>query len=233
MRTLAVGIALCLWTLGPAVQAQTYEGLGLNHPALSDDYFGDDWVSGPFATASSPNAEAKGLGPGASTVAFARGGIRAGLEEPYIATSGGAVNFGSRVETLLPPFADGFIFGYTSGTLGLWIEGHLYEPDLVKRKTSASSGKSRVVLKQKSFVAIRMGAFDGSVRTSSPDFAYVQRCKGQADIRTDPPKGVRTVKLKVSCKGNEAIVQTIKTQLTAILDKPKSAFELVGSQPLL
>ncbi len=129
--------------------------------------------------------------------------------------------------TLIPPLASGFVRHITdvpSVYIGNFVQALLYEPDQIKRKETRK--ESRALLKQKSHVAFRWGQTSAGRATSSPDFAFVEKCKAQAEIRQRKSDDSKTYKFKLRCSGNDKSVSEIKDQLELLFGKRRSGFDL-------
>lgn len=210
-------------------------GLGLDNPGLQDLDLGR-YGLGFVASVKGARLASS---PASSDVA---GAIKIGkLDDPrnlyvgFPSPYGNAPTFAAGLSsTLVPPFAAGAVLHATNGpaTQGPFVQAIIYEPDEVKRK-GASGEKSRIQLKQKSYVAIRFGRFGGTGLNYIPNPTtifgglQVEACRAQAEITNNPKKTPPiAAKFKVKCSGKSTEVQRVKAALEAVLGKAKSGFDL-------
>ncbi len=235
--------ALVLAAVPGAAQAIDVPGLGLDNPALEDVHFDASGFFGRIARVKGVD-NAFDYEPGRD---YAFGYMKAGqlprLPHRYVFYTF-PTEFGSHTpstsklsQTLVPIFAHGMVgkvdleTGIGPNRFGPFLQAIVYEPDQIKRK-GAPGEKTRLQFKQKSWVAVRLGRFNGSGHpfgiTSLSGGLQIEGCRAQVDLRNDPsktaPTGTAKMKVKCSGKGNE--VQRVRNKLEEILGKAKSGFDL-------
>ncbi len=228
MRKLCVALALVAALIPSGVHAIDVPGLGLDHPGLEDHFFGFYGDLGRYAYV-------KGAPTGS-----APSGLLGHLKVVQMPRAAYALSYGwpwasSDIlsSTLVPVFAAGAVGHNTGGggyLRGPFAQAILYEPDHVKRKGGPGE-KSRLQLKQKSYLAFRFGQFAGTgggVADTISATVVLESCKAQVDSRNDPSKPAPTgsARMKVKCSGKGAPVQSVRDRLGAIFGKSKSGFEV-------
>jgi hypothetical protein len=235
IRTLAAPLGLALLLLAGNAGAQlAAPGLGLSRPDLADvsfsDYFG----------------EVKGAKIRASVASFVtlRGILAANAgsqsAQPVCIANcfDGSPSFLG--ETLVPPRAAGGIF--VTAVIGtVYLRAELFEPDKVKRKSSAK--EDRVQLKQSKGVGIMLDLGINIPTTYSTYYiASVEGCKAQADIRVPKTGTTQTGRFKLSCKKDalDAFLdnfapftpESLPDFLASVGLKPKLAFDVVAEDEI-
>ncbi len=212
-------------------------GLALDHPELSDLQVGVSYGSSgsPYGHLGAP-ASVRGVKPaGTGTVV---GHLKAGqvpktsyLLFPALPTSpyGGNTAKEYYLPTLMPPFAAGAVGQLPSTGSGPFVQAILYEPDQVKR-TGRPAARSKLLLKQKSYLAFRLGQFtSGGVPNPISGAVVVPSCKATAVLRRDAADldGDNTqATMKVACGGSSTQAQRIKDALEVVFGKPAKGFKL-------
>jgi hypothetical protein len=222
---------LIVAALPGAAQAVDVPGLGLDQPGLDDLRFGRYGLGETALVKGGPNGNATSelvgrLGAGHMPRSSPR---QLGYGFPHTSNDNRNTAYSFLNATLIPVFAKGAVGHATSGgSSGPFVQAVIYEPDQVKRK-GADGAKSRLQIKQKSYVAVRFGRFKGTAGADSVSGGFqVEACKAQVDVKNDPKKSPPgTAKMKFKCSGNSGDVQRIKQALDAIFGKPKNGFDLI------
>ncbi len=236
-----LAVALGAVLLPAAAQGQVLQGLGLNHPELRDLFVscpGCADTAVPGAPASVKGAQ-NGYAPGSVFGRF-QGGVPDNQPRVSVYIDSRYPNSGSSPRwtsgdlpgTLLPAFASGglALVQSTSPYSGIFLQALLYEPDQVKRKTTAK--QSSIKLKQNGSIAIRRGTFFSTYQASSVSVLALPDCKAQADIKLSEVSLVANYKMKLRCSGKSTEVESLKQDLAEFFGgKPKNGFDLKGDSP--
>ncbi len=214
IRRVALGCCLLLATAGAARAQISAPGLGLDRPDLGEAFVFRSSPDLPGYLGWAIPGQFQSLGPaspgyspsGTVLLAFQGGAAPVGVPLsgvlPVFPIPPRSPSSASYLNTLLPPFASGawVLFGYPDALI---VSAYLYEPDQVKRKQTAQGPRS--LLKQKDYVALRVGSFSPSSYVLQPATTVlgpIQGCKASADVRGSSFGGpTPTVKMQVTCRG--------------------------------
>jgi hypothetical protein len=237
MKRLLFSLALAALLQPVSAGAQVLQGLAIDHPDLRDVYVGCPACSNTAIPGS--HVDIKGAANG-NAVGDVQGRFQGGVVQAqprvnffinsvYPHPSRTGWDSSEVPGTLAPPFASGalFLLTATSPRSGPFLQALLYEPDQVKRKTSAK--QSSITLKQKGSVAIRQGHASSSYNGTSVTTTKIPDCKAQATIKFAEADFTATYKMKLRCSGKSAEVADLKQDLAQYFGgKAKNGFDLSG-----
>ncbi len=224
MKTLALLVAVVFWAV--PVQAQRWApGALLDREDLDTDGRLFASASGAWGITASVKGVKNAAGVQTSYIA---GGIAGGDPGRYPGAwfLGDSPSSRYYPSTLMPPFAHGSVLHQkgVSPATGIFVKALLYQPDQVKRITTASG--SKLLLKQKGSVAFRTGNWSNDTPSTVSSF-QAPACRAQANFSRKNKDGANLYRFKVTCGSQGSPEQQVRDALAGVFGENRNGFSVV------